>query len=176
MTSSMSRSLFRHSALGLCLLATGLAGCDAVLGSKSDPTTDEIFIEGQTDPTLVDDVGYVPLNPFYTQGFGGAFVNPVDVYVGYDEFVYVADDRGLHVLDLAGRPQYLLDQVEGQPLRDITAIVQGDHNLIGTVNDVVIGQHIAVRRHNDTGTQAGLNAFIGLRVSTEETLKEGVVE
>ena len=124
MTSSMSRSLFRHSALGLCLLATGLAGCDAVLGSKSDPTTDEIFIEGQTDPTLVDDVGYVPLNPFYTQGFGGAFVNPVDVYVGYDEFVYVADDRGLHVLDLAGRPQFLLDQVEGQPLRDITAIVQ----------------------------------------------------
>ena len=101
-----------------------LGGCDAVFGSKSDPTTEEIFDEGQSDPTLVDDVGYVPLNPFYTQGFGGAFASPVDVYVGYDEFVYVADDRGLHVLDLAGRPQFLLDQVDGQPLRDVTAIVQ----------------------------------------------------
>jgi len=105
-------------------LAVALAGCDAVLGSKSDPTTEEIFDQGQTDPTLVDDVGYVPLNPFYTQGFGGAFVRPVDVYVGYDEFVYVADDRGVHVLDLAGRPQFLLSEVAGQPLRDITAIVQ----------------------------------------------------
>ena len=105
-------------------LAVALAGCDAVLGSKSDPTTEEIFEEGETDPTLVDDVGYVPLNPFYTQGVGGAFQNPVDVYVGYDEFVYVADDRGVHVLDLAGRPQFLLSEVAGQPLRDITAIVQ----------------------------------------------------
>ncbi|WP_420454650.1 hypothetical protein [Rubrivirga sp.] len=108
----------------LALVACGLSGCDAVFGSKSDPTTDEIFVEGQTDPTLVDDVGYVPLNPFYTEGFGGAFQSPVDVYVGYDEFVYVADERGLHVLDLAGRPQFLLSEVEGQPLRDITAIVQ----------------------------------------------------
>jgi hypothetical protein len=105
-------------------LAVALAGCDAAFGSKTDPTTEEIFEEGQTDPTLVDDVGYVPLNPFYTQGVGGAFVRPVDVYVGYDEFVYVADDRGVHVLDLAGRPQFLLSEVAGQPLRDITAIVQ----------------------------------------------------
>ncbi|MEM0961258.1 MAG: hypothetical protein AAGK21_01800 [Bacteroidota bacterium] len=114
----------RLLSIGLLLLATGLAGCDAVFGSKEDATTDEIFEQGETDPTLVDDVGYVPLNPFYTQGVGGPLQNPVDVYIGYDEFIYVADDRGLHVLDLAGRPQFLLDQVEGQPLRDITAIVQ----------------------------------------------------
>ena len=101
-----------------------LAGCDAVFGSKSDPTTDEIFDQGETDPTLVDDVGYVPLNPAYAQGVGGPFQNPVDVYVGYDEFVYVADDRGVHVLDLAGRPQFLLSEVDGQPLRDVTAIHQ----------------------------------------------------
>jgi len=66
----------------------------------------------------------VPLNPFYEQGVGGTFDAPTDVYIGYDEFVYVADARGLHVLDLAGRPQFLLDTVEGQPLRNITAIVQ----------------------------------------------------
>ncbi|MEL6445805.1 MAG: hypothetical protein AAF089_13045 [Bacteroidota bacterium] len=102
-----------------------LSGCDAVFGSKDDLITDEILEEGQTDPTLVDEVGYVPLTPFFTQGVNGPFENPSDVYVGYDEFVYVADDRGLHVLDLAGRPQFLLDQVEGQPLRDITAVTQG---------------------------------------------------
>lgn len=107
----------------LCALVA-LSGCDALFGSKADPTTEEIFEEGQTDPTLVDDVGYVPLNPFYEQGVGGAFDAPTDVYVGYDEFVYVADARGLHVLDLAGRPQFLLDDVAGQPLRDVTAIVQ----------------------------------------------------
>ena len=101
-----------------------LGGCDAVFGSKSDPTTDEIFRQGQTDPTLVDDVGYVPLSPAYTQGAGGPFDRPVDVYVGYDEYIYVADARGVHVLDLAGRPQAVLSEVAGQPLRDITAIVQ----------------------------------------------------
>ncbi|MEL6616054.1 MAG: hypothetical protein AAFQ43_09970, partial [Bacteroidota bacterium] len=95
------------------LLATGpllLTGCDAVFGSKGDATTEEIFEQGQTDPTLADDVGYVPLNPFYTQTLLGSFDRPVDVYVGYDEFIYVADARGLHILDLAGRPQALLDQ------------------------------------------------------------------
>ncbi|GAB5537054.1 MAG: hypothetical protein Rubg2KO_33030 [Rubricoccaceae bacterium] len=116
------RLRFSLLATGYCLLA--LTGCDAFFGSKGDTTTDEIFEQGQTDPTLTDDVGYVPLNPFYTRGFDGTFDRPVDVYVGYDEFIYVADARGLHVLDLAGRPQTLLQQVAGQDLRDITAVVQ----------------------------------------------------
>ena len=110
--------------LVLLVAVVGLSGCDAVFGSKSDPTTEEIFDDGRTDPTLVDDVGYVPLVPAYTQGQNGTFDRPVDVYVGYDEFVYVADAAGVHVLDLAGRPQALLAEVAGQPLRDVTAIVQ----------------------------------------------------
>ena len=68
----------------------------------------------------------------------------MDVYVGYDELIYVADRAGVHVLDLAGRPRFLLDEVTfennpgpdsllgtaddipvpAQPLRDITAITQ----------------------------------------------------
>ena len=109
------------------LLATGpllLTGCDAVFGSKGDETTREIFEQGETDPTLADDVGYVPLTPFYTQTLAGEFDRPTDVYVGYDEFIYVSDARGLHVLDLAGRPQALVSELGGQPLRDITAVVQ----------------------------------------------------
>ena len=115
----------------LALLACALfwAGCDSVFGSKDDATTDEIFTEGSIDPSQLDEVGYVPLSPFFTQGVGGVFDQPTDVFVGYDEFVYVADARGIHVLDLAGRPQFLMDQVtvpgqEAQPLRGINAIVQ----------------------------------------------------
>lgn len=115
----MTRSL-----LPTLVALVALSGCDALFGSKSDTTTDEIFEEGRTDPTLADDVGYVPLNPFYEQGVDGPLDAPTDVYVGYDEFVYVADARGLHVLDLAGRPQFLLSEVAGQPLRDITAVTQ----------------------------------------------------
>lgn len=108
-----------------CVLIAGLvlAGC-SLFGSKGDPTTDEIFEQGQIDPTLPTDVGYVPLNPFYTQGLSGAFDAPTDVYVGWDELIYVADRAGLHVLDLAGRPQFLLNQIGGQPLRNIEAVVQ----------------------------------------------------
>ena len=121
-----------HLPLATLLLATGLSGCD-FFGSKQDDTTDEIFQEGQTDPTFVDDVGYVPLQPAYTQGFTGGFQSPVDVAVGYDELLYVADDAGLHVLDLAGRPRFLLSEIGYgepgsqtlvQPLRDITAVTQ----------------------------------------------------
>lgn len=137
-----------RSLLPALLALVALSGCDAFLGSKSDPTTDDIFEEGETDPTLFDDVGYVPLNPFYTQGFGGPLDAPVDVYVGYDEFIYVGDRRGLHVLDLAGRPQFLLDQIAGQPLRDITAVVQ----------DRRLDVYIAARR--DT-TVAGANCPSG---------------
>ncbi len=114
-----------RSALFFLAFALLLAGCDSLFGSKDDTTTDEIFDEGQVDPTLVDEVGYVPLNPFYTQGAnGGQLQQPVDVYVGYDELIYVGDVQGLHVLDLAGRPQTFIGTIGGQPFRDITALVQ----------------------------------------------------
>lgn len=89
-----------------------LSGCDALFGSKEDPTTEEIFDEGRIDPSLLSDVGYVPLNPFYRQGALGPLDAPVDVYVGYDTFIYVADANGLHVLDLAGRPSAFVSLIE----------------------------------------------------------------
>jgi DNA-binding beta-propeller fold protein YncE len=82
-----------------------LSGCDALFGSKDDPTTDAIFRAGRIDPRLVEDIGYVPLAPYFEQGMNGAFNAPKDVYIGFDEFIYVVDANGLHVLDLAGRPQ-----------------------------------------------------------------------
>lgn len=82
-----------------------LSGCDTLIGSKQDATTEEIFEAGRVDPGLVNEVEYVPLFPFFTQsGDGSPLQSPQDVYVGFDEFIYVVDERGLHVLDLAGRP------------------------------------------------------------------------
>ncbi|MEM9663801.1 MAG: hypothetical protein AAF970_02640 [Bacteroidota bacterium] len=103
---------------GVLCLALVVAGCDDLLGSKDDPTTEEIFDEGRIDPSLVDEVGYVPLIPFFENGFQGGLQAPTDVYVGYDEFIYVTDDAGLHVLDLAGRPQTLI------PLDEAVAVIQ----------------------------------------------------
>lgn len=82
-----------------------LAGCDDLLGTKSDETRDEVFEAGRIEPGLFKEVEYVPLFPFYTTaGDGAPLQGPRDVYVGYDEFIYLVDERGLHVLDVAGRP------------------------------------------------------------------------
>lgn len=82
-----------------------LVGCDVLLGSKQDATTEEILRAGRTEPGLLSEVAYVPLFPFYTQGGDGMPLQaPKDVYVGFDTFIYVVDERGLHVLDQAGRP------------------------------------------------------------------------
>ena len=110
--------------LPLALVAAlPLAGCD-VFGSKDDATTDEIFEQGKTDPNAVANVGYVPVQPFFSQGSGAAFDRPVDVYVGFDQFVYVVDARGVHVLDLAGRPQALMAEANGQPFHEVQSVVQ----------------------------------------------------
>ncbi len=142
-------------ALLLVFLAVGLAGCD-VFGSKDDAITDEIFEEGETDPTLVEDVGYVALSPFFTQTMPGAFDAPTDVYVGYDRFLYAADRRGLHVLDLAGRPQAFLDEIgwtdaDGNPVADSTGavhpeIVQPMRGITAVVQDRRLDVYVAARR------------------------------
>jgi hypothetical protein len=76
-----------------------ISGCDEIFGSKNDPITDDIFEQGRQDPNLIlDEVGYAALLPFWT-----GFDKPNDVFVGYDELVYVTDANGLHVLDGAGR-------------------------------------------------------------------------
>jgi len=113
------KSSIRDAAFGplgalLLVLAVSFAvtGCDELFGEKQDATTEEIFDEGRIDPRLLEDVGYVPLSPFFLNGFNGPLSNPVDVYVGFDQFIYVADDDGVHVLDLAGRPQALLQMSE----------------------------------------------------------------
>ena len=76
-----------------------LQGCESIFNSKDDSTTDEIFDEGRQDPQQGEDVvGYAALVPFWD-----GFEEPTDIFVGFDELVYVTDSEGLTVLDEAGR-------------------------------------------------------------------------
>lgn len=94
----------RSTLILLLFLAAVLAACDGLLGSKNDATTDEIFEAGRIEPGQFNEVEYVALFPFFSQaGDGARLQSPKDIYVGYDEFIYVVDQRGLHVIDLAGR-------------------------------------------------------------------------
>ena len=98
------------SNLLLLLFFTGMiTGCDTIFGTKGDETTDEIFEEGRIDPQLIpDEIGYAALLPFWD-----FFDAPTDVFVGYDELVYVTDRSGLHVLDRAGRPYFEVLELDG---------------------------------------------------------------
>ena len=88
---------WNHIAI-LSIISLLFAGCDILFGSKEDPVVEEIFEEGSIDPTLIPaEVGYVPVFPFW-EGFSA----PQDIFIGYDEMVYVVDDEGLKVLDQKG--------------------------------------------------------------------------
>lgn len=100
------------------LVSISLTNCDGMFGSKDDAITDDIFEAGKRDPLLADDiVGYAALLPFWT-----GFDEPNDIFVGYDQIVYVTDKKGLHVLDQAGRSYLVL------PFRGANAVTM-DRNL-----------------------------------------------
>jgi hypothetical protein len=112
---------------------------------KEDDQTKQIFKQGRIDPNLIPNkVGYVPLYPFFTN-----FSNPVDVYVGYDEMVYVVDDRGLNILDQTGKPALII------PIPGATDVTQ-DRRLhtyvLGRINDPNLGSRAAIYHLINTAT------------------------
>jgi hypothetical protein len=91
---------------GIIICLVLMSSCSALFGSKEDDQVNEIFEQGSIDPNLnPSNVGYVPVFPFF-QGV----TNPVDVYVGYDEFIYIVvlndelnpADNELVILDQKG--------------------------------------------------------------------------
>lgn len=83
-----------------------ISACSALFGDKEDDQVNEVFEQGKIDPKLnPSNVGYVPVFPFFE-----GIQNPVDVYVGYDEFIYVIalnnesdpTDNELLILDQKG--------------------------------------------------------------------------
>lgn len=97
------RFIWLYWALAVGLL--GLSSCDFLLGSKKDSTVDDVLRQGAIDPNVIQQVvGYVPILPIWS-----GFISPTDVFVGYDELVYVVEsggpNPGLHILDLKGDRQ-----------------------------------------------------------------------
>lgn len=149
----MMHRLF-HLSCFLCILVAA-SGCDTLFGSKSDPMSEEILEEGQTDPGLFEEVNYVPFLPFFTLGGDGAALEePQDVYVGFDRLLYVVDARGLHILDRAGRPSTFVSELAGKPLRNPTSVIQDrrfhlyvtarrDTTIGGTTWDLPVVYHLA---------------------------------
>lgn len=90
--------------------ATLLSSCNFLFGTKKDEQVDDVLQQGAIDPTVVTNViGYVPVLPVWD-----GFVKPTDVYVGYDEMVYVVDNAdggngaGVWVLDQKGDRQQFI--------------------------------------------------------------------
>jgi len=76
------------------------SSCDFLFGKKQDDSTQQIFEQGAIDPNLIpNQVGYVPILPYWN------VPNPTDVYVGYDEMIYVVDDNGVEIFDQKGTKQ-----------------------------------------------------------------------
>lgn len=72
--------------------------CDFIFGTKKNDDVSDIFKQGEIDPNLKpQNYGYVPILPIWNK-----FSHPVDVFVGYDEMVYVVDDNGVNILDMKG--------------------------------------------------------------------------
>lgn len=100
------------------LILTSVMGCSEIFGSKNNNETNDVFNAGKQDPNASTNVvGYAALIPFWK-----GFDHPTDVYVGFDELVYVTDARGLHILDRAGREYRTI------PFQGAMAVVQ-DRNL-----------------------------------------------
>jgi hypothetical protein len=92
----------------LALFVVAGVGCDSIFGSKNDETNEEIFDEGKIDPRLENVDGYAPVLPFW-----GEFDAPNDVHIGFDTFVYVTDNEGVHLLDRADLSPRRTIQLQG---------------------------------------------------------------
>jgi hypothetical protein len=89
----------------LIILSTAFASCDFLLGKKKDDQVNQVFEQGRIDPKLYPtNIGYVPVQPIWN-----GFSNPKDVFVGFDEMVYVIDDNGVHILDLKGQEHFKIN-------------------------------------------------------------------
>ncbi len=121
-----------------CTLA--LTSCTTLFGDKKDAQVDDVFEQGAIDPALVpQNVGCVPVFPFF-QGFS----HPVDVFVGYDELIYVVDDNGLNILDQKGT-KYRTIPIPGAT--DVTQDRRLHTYVTGMVYDANSGYHLPAVFH-----------------------------
>lgn len=79
----------------VCALSIAFFSACSLIGDKKNSTVDDVFNQGAIDPNLVpNNVSYVPLYPFINN-----VRNPLDVFIGYDEFTYVVVDNDESTID-----------------------------------------------------------------------------
>ncbi len=127
----------KYSTLFIYILSILISSCSALFGDKKNDTTNDVLKQGAIDPNLIPtQVGYVPLYPFFQN-----FSHPVDVYVGYDQMIYVIDDNGLNILDQKGTHNLVI------PILGATDVIQ-DRSLhlyvAGRINHPTLGNRAAV--------------------------------
>jgi hypothetical protein len=121
------------------------SGCEGFFGKKLDPS----FIDVPVYNTR--SVAYVPIQPVWSN-----YQHPVDIAIGYDELIYVADDLAGEIvcLDQAGI------EVGRMSVPGVHAIVQ-DRSLdllaIGTFDTLGVALPAIYRIHLDNPTGYGLN-------------------
>jgi hypothetical protein len=173
------------------LIICTMPACTFLFGSRQDDQVDQVFQQGKIDPNLVPNtVGYVPVLPFFSN-----FINPVDVYVGFDNMLYVCDDNGVHICDITGR-EYRRINIPGaskvvQDRRLVTyvcgradVIRSGQHYNLPAVykifnaataapyniTDTLIQPDCDATRNNFRGHDDELVKFTGLGTTSDNTL------
>ncbi len=135
-----------NKALLLSLLLTGmLSSCEGFWGKKLDPSFIDVPIYNNRE------VAYVPIQPVWDD-----FVHPVDIAMGYDELIYIADDAAemLICYDQAGTE---LSRMEVPGIHAIAQDRSLDILALGTFDTLGTTLQALYRIHLDNTGGYGLN-------------------
>lgn len=135
------------------LVSFTVISCSALFGNKEDEQVNQVFEQGAIDPNIIQPtVGYVPILPFFT----ASLTKPVDVYVGYDEFIYVVvlndesnpADNELVILDQKGT---ISKRITINGITDVTQDRRLQTYVTGRV-ETAFGNRACIYRLNNTVT------------------------
>lgn len=154
--SRLSLNPMHNKGLQLTALAMGLAslmGCEGFFGKKIDPSFIDVPVYNNRQ------VAYVPIQPVID-----GFQHPVDVIIGYDELIYVADDIAEEIIaiDQAGTElgRFSVPGVHAIAQdRSLDLIALGTFDTLGTTVDAIY--RIEIKQGGGYGLQ---NAFIERKV------------
>ncbi len=138
----------RKLILAVNLLALGLisTSCTTLFGTKDDATVKDVLKQGAIDPSIITEQGYVPILPIWK-----GFINPVEVYVGYDQMIYVIDDLGLHILDQKGDEQrFIAISGASDVCQDRRLITYVTGRVLRKINDIEYSLPAIFRIKNST--------------------------
>jgi len=64
----------------------------------------------------ISDTTYVQISPVWTQANGVAFKNPMDVYIGYDTYIYIADTDNNRIVKMSRKGDFVTEYPIEHPI------------------------------------------------------------